>query len=349
MRKGRLVELIVSEMHRLPGVKVETRVYLWGAASKRKREIDVLVTGSVAGYPARLAFECKNYGRFIHAPDIDNFVGKLQDVGIPAPYGIYVSTRGFSRGAIDRAKSIGIQTLLVTGLAASRLTAAVYDAVQSIVLLLPCVSQWRVINDVKEPRQEELFSFRNATGAIVGTVADLIVKAWRDGTLPRAAGSHTVKLHVPDGWHHVFEGVEQSPRELSADIVVSASVLRRSGIAHRHDLLDGETKAVRKTLVKARFDEAAPTRFQVGWFDSENALADHLAQTQALVRATFRVLAPRIRFGPVYWPLSARLARAMEPFRADYEAGKLSDADMRAQIERLENESLDRLWDLPAE
>src|SRR5690349_377668 len=83
--KGRIVEQIAANMHDLPGVKVEQRVKLPSILSKgkREREIDVLLTGDVAGYAIQLAIECKNEGTPIKPEKIDAFVGKLQDVGIP--------------------------------------------------------------------------------------------------------------------------------------------------------------------------------------------------------------------------------------------------------------------------
>jgi hypothetical protein len=87
--KGKLVEEIVEKMHDSPNVRVERRVFLdpVGGGS-RKREIDVLLTSSVAGYPVRVAIECKNEAKKVGAPMIDAFVGKLQHVGIPPQFGI---------------------------------------------------------------------------------------------------------------------------------------------------------------------------------------------------------------------------------------------------------------------
>src|SRR3712207_2531643 len=103
--KGRLVEEIVEKMHGSPNVSVQRRVFLEPVGGGgRKREIDVLLTSSVAGYPVRVAIECKNEAKKIGSPEIDAFVGKLQHVGIPPQLGIYVSTSGYTGGAIERAR-----------------------------------------------------------------------------------------------------------------------------------------------------------------------------------------------------------------------------------------------------
>lgn len=58
--KGRLVEEIVEKMHADSNVKVERRAFLDPVGGSRKREIDVVLTSNVGGYPVRLAIECKN-------------------------------------------------------------------------------------------------------------------------------------------------------------------------------------------------------------------------------------------------------------------------------------------------
>jgi Restriction endonuclease len=62
----------------------------------RKREIDVLLTRSIAGIPVSIAIECKNEAKKIGSPKIDAFVGKPQHVGIPPQFGIYVSTSDYT-------------------------------------------------------------------------------------------------------------------------------------------------------------------------------------------------------------------------------------------------------------
>ena len=52
--KGNVVEQIVASMHEYSGVKVERNVFMpliAGGNSRKKREIDVLLTQTVAGYP----------------------------------------------------------------------------------------------------------------------------------------------------------------------------------------------------------------------------------------------------------------------------------------------------------
>jgi hypothetical protein len=56
---------LVAMMHEVPGVVVEKRTKLPVLQSKtgRRREIDVLITSNVAGYPVRFGIGCKNEGK----------------------------------------------------------------------------------------------------------------------------------------------------------------------------------------------------------------------------------------------------------------------------------------------
>src|SRR5438309_1218933 len=75
--KGKVVERIAALMHDQPGVTVERNRRLPPVSGRGiKREIDVLLTAKVAGYPVQMAIECKNEATAIGSPMIDAFVGK---------------------------------------------------------------------------------------------------------------------------------------------------------------------------------------------------------------------------------------------------------------------------------
>src|SRR4051812_46168845 len=95
--KGRLLEAIVATMHDMPGVQIQQNVRLpaFGSSSNRRSEIDVLMNCAVAGYPVRIALECKNVKSIVDTPKINTFLAKLDDVGIPRQHGVFISIKGF--------------------------------------------------------------------------------------------------------------------------------------------------------------------------------------------------------------------------------------------------------------
>lgn len=159
-QKGRIVERIVammhgdSDAHDDSDIKVERNVYLPALGNQaRRREIDILITQHIIGYPVRIAVECKNEDKSIGSPKIDAFIGKLQDVGIPLQHGIYVSTRGYTKGAIERAKMAGIRTLILRDLGTQALYGSITEAFQSTLHLLPSIIDMHATN-VSASRQE---------------------------------------------------------------------------------------------------------------------------------------------------------------------------------------------------
>ena len=70
---------------------------------KRRRQIDVLVAGTILGLTdARLIVDCKRWKTRIDAGDVDMFIGLVEDVG--AVLGILVSAVGATSGAAERAE-----------------------------------------------------------------------------------------------------------------------------------------------------------------------------------------------------------------------------------------------------
>src|SRR4051812_25494191 len=98
-RKGDILEDLVAMMHEVPGVVVEKRKKLPVLLSKtgRRREIDVLITSNVVGYPVRFGIGCKNEAKLLDTAAVDSFVRILKEVGIPVQHGILVSAKGYTR------------------------------------------------------------------------------------------------------------------------------------------------------------------------------------------------------------------------------------------------------------
>ncbi|MCT9109453.1 restriction endonuclease [Streptomyces mirabilis] len=84
-----------------PAAKVIHNEHVAGRLSGKKRQIDVLATGTVVGQEVTVAVECKRHGRPSTIQLVDQFIGKLLDIG--ADRGILYSYAGFTSSAVSRA------------------------------------------------------------------------------------------------------------------------------------------------------------------------------------------------------------------------------------------------------
>lgn len=84
-----------------PGARVLHDQRVEGHYSRTERQLDAVATKSVAGAPVDLVIECKQYKRKLGIGKIDEFVGKLIDVG--CSHGILYATSGVTEPARLRA------------------------------------------------------------------------------------------------------------------------------------------------------------------------------------------------------------------------------------------------------
>lgn len=84
--------------------RVEFNQKITGTFSGVDRQIDVLISGHFAGITDReitAVVDCKYYGRDIDLPQVDRFVGFLDDVR--TTFGLLITNRGFTPAALKRA------------------------------------------------------------------------------------------------------------------------------------------------------------------------------------------------------------------------------------------------------
>lgn len=79
--------------------------HLPGRHSGVDRQIDVLLKGRFPGLdrPQIMVVECKAFTRRVHVKDVEAAFGLVDDVG--APFGLLITTIGFSKAAKRRAES----------------------------------------------------------------------------------------------------------------------------------------------------------------------------------------------------------------------------------------------------
>lgn len=326
IKKGKLVEQITAGLHDWPNVKVQQNTFLPVVGqSSRKSEIDVLLTTSLAGYPIRIAIECKNERMPIGSPKINAFIGKLIDVGSPLQHGIYVSASGYTSGAIERAKEAGIRPLILSGLTKEGLSTSVAEAFQSVVYLLAAVDSISFISNVFNLSPDEMEIFYNDEGKICGSVSNLIWQGWLNGQIPSAIGEHVCKITIPSNWHQIISGKAEHIPTVVAKIRVIGLVVTLTGQVKKYTLLNASDMRVERSQLDVSFD-ISKGKYPATNIYTESQLKEFLDRPEAVKVTIGRVRLPRILNGPVYWPPSERVGRKIIELMQAFEAGKIPDS-----------------------
>ena len=201
-KKGRFLETLVAFLHEIVGDNVERNAQLpTSDGSGETREIDVLLKVSseeLAGCPIHIPIECKNYGERIGVEQIDAFIGKLRDIGIDENLGIYVAASGYTSGAIRRAGSVGIKTLIAEGLTKTRLALEVEKALHHLVFWVAhweTTSHFPFVPNNHGPAQSILAELPPGTDWKTGSL-DAIWKLWLEGRIPCVIGEHDVTVRI---------------------------------------------------------------------------------------------------------------------------------------------------------
>lgn len=325
--KGRIIEAIVASMHESDGVKVERNVKLPPIGSQGpKREIDVLLSSEVCGYPVRWAIECKNEKKRIGAPYIDAFVGKLQDVGIPPSFGIFVTTSDYSQGAIEQAKKVGIRLLIIKD-ALRDLEPTIRQAVQATIFLLPVVNGFEFQNFVFDPKMTlvEAAVLFNKHGEAVSTIPYVIWRAWNDGEIQASIGKCEVELETSGELYQRVGGKLARVIKIVVQVSILGLVQQFTGAASLHHLQNITSNTVERQKLRASFDPLPPGRYQLKAIETEEQLKQEIHKP-AIVAVYNRIRLPRINLWNVsYWPPSERVVKIITEQMQAFEAGLIPD------------------------
>ncbi len=95
----REVARVLAELD--PSARVQHDARIRGRLSETTRQIDALITSDIVGHAVTLVAECKRYTRPVGIGLVDEFIGKLLDVGASA--GIMYAFDGYTSDAKARA------------------------------------------------------------------------------------------------------------------------------------------------------------------------------------------------------------------------------------------------------
>lgn len=90
---------------RYPNAQIEQNIFIVGHISKTKRQIDLLVEETVAGYKIKIVIECKDWNKPLDVADIEQFVQKLNDIRIFK--GVIIAKSGYTKAAKEYIKNTG--------------------------------------------------------------------------------------------------------------------------------------------------------------------------------------------------------------------------------------------------
>ncbi len=323
--KGDIVEQVVASMHDVPGVTVDRNVFLpVQDGSKRTSEIDVLLTSQVAGYIVRVAIECKNEKAPIGVDEVNEFIGKLNDVGIPTQQGIVISASGYASGAAVRAQGVGIKPLFLKDIT-TELSDLVREAFQSVVYLLLTITNIQVSNDVGEQAfAGDILFFRDKDGNVCGSVAGLVWQKWLSGEISETLGTYQINLTLPDGWLQIVNGRSVTVLAIRADVQVTGHVISVIGAIRRFSLVDAITNKPQREHLEENFEFPSAT-YPVTAFSVEDELQKFIHRAKGINVSVGRFRVPRIRWGAIYWPPSDTAVQRIAALMQAFEQGKIPD------------------------
>jgi len=334
----KLVEHIVAALFDDPDVQVQSNVRLpairrTGSKSGR-REIDVLITGSVAGQRIRVPIECKHLRRKVGSQEIDGFVGKLLDIGLPSQTSIFVSTSGYTSGGLARAQEAGVRTLVLSGANLDRTREQILEAMQSQVYV--CCHLAKLQFQTPGELDEQDLLFFDLDGAYVGSLQDFLWQGWINGTPPLVCGTHSYTVEVPDEWMHAADGSPKQLRNIRVDYEVFALVREYRGQAAWHRLTDAGTGALERQNVELTFERARGIQVPCQ-FNTENELAQHLSSRPASASLTIgRQRLPKLAMHKgLLWPVPAEV---IERF------GAAAPEDREGEMEQFRESASNNFW-----
>lgn len=338
--KGDFLEDVVALLHTAPDTKVRTRVRVPVVGeSSESREIDVLLSGMGLGYELKRAIECKNWSKRVGVGAIEEFLGKLKDIGIPAPLCAFVAANGFTKGAIRRGAKEGLRLFTVSGLGRDRLSSVEEAAFQYLVYLVPKVELVQQFNDRSgESQVIKCLRYIDQQTGRTHYALDNLWKKWVTGEVPRTLGLHHLEFEIPQDPSLFRNGEESEPKVIFFGLRVLAAVVKIPGAATNHGLKDVRTGKVEKRRLQAQFKDG-PAAMTL--LENDGELQRHLQHEQAAAKwVLYGIPLPRIIYFQTYWPPTFEsLIRAKE----QYNQGQ------KPTFESVEGRDLSRAWSFLAD
>ena len=227
-----------SLKRRFPHAEIKTNQKMPGKKSGVIRQIDVLVS-----VREPVVVDCKCYRRKVHVKDVEAFLGMLDDLCVE--FGILVTTRGYSKAALSRAKNdprnIDLQILTPDRLSEYQHVGAPLIWKDSVGVFLECPEGWVTDSDgtsdrgylvAMYPLGDTLESAQRHSEFLYAN----ILRKGDDGSLEKLAAEHeeTISADSPRATieHRSVELVDQDGKNRQALLRVANIPKMNFGTEH---------------------------------------------------------------------------------------------------------------------
>ena len=297
-------------------------------------------------YPTHVAIECKNERAVIGVEKIDAFIRKLQDLQLSLGQSIYISASGYTQGALERAKTAGIQTLTLRGLTQAGLIKSAMLAFRATVYLLLQVVRWPLI-EIPSIDTNSLTMFCDHDGFPIGSLLDLILEQWNQGSPSSFLGDHEMEVSIPPGWYHLVQGKLTYTQTMSVHVHVHGLVTSTQGDAHEYQLVNDLDGKRERDQVHLSF-QPDPSIIPITSIAEESHLQEIVHASGATAILTHRSRLPKILVAELFlWPVSMRTAKKLLNNLLAHEQGKPSPHMLHfADFEEKDLKSVfDSIWE----
>jgi len=340
-QKWKIVEEITAIAHRSSGVVVKKNARLpclrRGSNKKRYREIDVLLSSRVAGHSVHFAIECKALSRPVSSPQIDAFIGKLQDIGISPQTSVFVSASGYYDSAVERASEVGIKTLLLKEADYENFPIRFRNAIQMSIFMV-CFYKGFTFQTQEPAQGHELFKyliFYDKKAKVRGAVIDLIWWNWLKGKPPLKCGQYEYNLTVPKEWRFLSDGKPSSAKNFKVKLEVNAFIMKLEGIVDSRQFHDVQTGKVDRHFMSVDFGPEIEHRVKLCKTESE--LLSSMEDPADIKVKIGRIRLPKIVMDNLLtWPMS----KAAWKYFANLNKTELS----QSELERVAEINMESFW-----
>lgn len=251
------------------------------------------------------AIECKDYSRPIISPDIDSFIGKLQDVGIAPQTSIFISTSGFNESAIERVAEVGMKALVFSEADQKSLQMRIRSAIQTVVFMV-CFYRGFTFQTQEPAEGEEILkylTFYDRAGNIKTTLMDIVWSNWLQDKPSLKCGIYNYDIPIPSDWLYLANGRHSSASNFNIQLEVQAFVMKYLGNVDQHNFQDAKTGEIDRSFVNVKFNPE--NNSNINLLKTEEELSSALQIPADIKLHIGRVRLPKVVMdNNLMWPIS---------------------------------------------